>query len=658
MAGEVKVLQFSEGVSTGAPTQVGVTATNLGTFANDAAYVADKGSAAANGDTYYNTTVHKQRTFTNGTWRSIADLDKTETFSNKSFDTVTSFTDTTQSTTKDTGAIVTEGGVGIEKNLNVGGDATITGDLTVNGTTTTINTATLDVEDANVTVNKNGTQATANSNVAGFKVEMSDATHAQVGYDSTLASKFKAGNVGSEAELITSTHTQSLSNKSFSSNTSILSGNQVRFNDSDNSNYIGISAPSSVPSDYNLALPSSNGTSNQFIKTDGSGNLSFENLYSSNSVINHAIATSVGSSALTIVIKASNGSDATSTNAITVAFRNATSATGTPSFVQVTTSLSMVISSGSTLGHSSGIPKYIYVYLINNSGTAEIAVSSTLYDEGSIVSTTAEGGAGAADSISAIYSTTTRINVALRLIGRLLSSQTTAGTWSSNMTEVSLIPFKKLQQPTIQRFTSGTGTYTTPAGVTWLKVTCIGGGGGGSGSGTASSGNGATGGDTTFGSSLLTAVFGSGGTGGGSGGNGGGGAINSPAISILNFTGGKGNPSIGSTGTGFVPPGVSGGNNPAGGAGVGIYNGPGNSGNTNTGGGGGGGSGLANASFSNSGSGGGAGGYIVAIIPNGSVSSSYFYSVGAGGNGGTAGTNGVAGGNGGSGLIVVEEFYN
>jgi len=43
--------------------------------------------------------------------------------------------DTTESTTKDTGSIVTEGGIGVEKNGNFGGDLGIGGDLTVADTT-------------------------------------------------------------------------------------------------------------------------------------------------------------------------------------------------------------------------------------------------------------------------------------------------------------------------------------------------------------------------------------------------------------------------------------------------------------------------------------------------------------------------------------------
>ena len=126
-------------------------------------------------------------------------------------------TDTTTSTNTTTGALRVAGGVGIVENLNVGGNAIVTGNVTINGTTTAINTTTMDVADSNITVNKDGNQAAANLNDAGLTVEMSDATNAKIGYDSSLASKFHAGEVGSEAELITSTHTQSMSAKTITS---------------------------------------------------------------------------------------------------------------------------------------------------------------------------------------------------------------------------------------------------------------------------------------------------------------------------------------------------------------------------------------------------------------------------------------------------------
>jgi len=61
-------------------------------------------------------------------------------------------TDTTASTNKDTGALVVDGGVGIEQDLNVGGDLAVIGDmscndLTVNGTTTTINSNIVTIDD-------------------------------------------------------------------------------------------------------------------------------------------------------------------------------------------------------------------------------------------------------------------------------------------------------------------------------------------------------------------------------------------------------------------------------------------------------------------------------------------------------------------------------
>jgi len=48
--------------------------------------------------------------------------------------TTVAVNNTTQSTTKDNGALVVEGGVGVEKNVNIGGNVVITGNLQVSGT--------------------------------------------------------------------------------------------------------------------------------------------------------------------------------------------------------------------------------------------------------------------------------------------------------------------------------------------------------------------------------------------------------------------------------------------------------------------------------------------------------------------------------------------
>ena len=105
----------------------------------------------------------------------------------------------------------------IEEGVNVKTNLIVEGDLTVNGDTTTINVSDLQVEDSAILVNKGGNQALANSNKAGLVVDISDGTDALLGYDSTKASKFVIGQSGSESEVVTATHSQTLTNKTLTS---------------------------------------------------------------------------------------------------------------------------------------------------------------------------------------------------------------------------------------------------------------------------------------------------------------------------------------------------------------------------------------------------------------------------------------------------------
>jgi hypothetical protein len=173
--------------------------------------------------------------------------------------------------------------------------------------------------------------------------------------------------------------------------------------------------------------------------------LQWVNNYTSFDIQNLSLACSVAGNALTIAVKTASGSDATSTTPILVAVRSATLNTGTYTMRAITGALSLVISSGSTLGHSSAITHAIYVYLIDNAGTLELAASSIPYSEANIYATTAEGGAGAADSASVIYSTTARSNIAMRMVGVLLSQQSTAGTWANVPTTVQVGTYSDLK---------------------------------------------------------------------------------------------------------------------------------------------------------------------------------------------------------------------
>lgn len=201
--------------------------------------------------------------------------------------------------------------------------------------------------------------------------------------------------------------------------------------------------------------------------------------------------------------------------------------------------------------------------------------------------------------------------------------------------------YQRFRLPTRQIFTSGSGTYTTPAGALWIEAEIVGGGGGGLGSGTGG-GVGTAGGNTTF--STLTANGGSGASSssGGAGGSASGGDIN--------ITGGTG---AGASTVNTNEPGGMGGNSNLGGAGGNAAGAAGSAAATNSGSGGGGGG---TSSTAPAGGGGGAGGFAKKLIVN--PSATYSYSVGAGGGGGAAGTGGFAGAAGAAGIVIVTEYYN
>lgn len=154
---------------------------------------------------------------------------------------------------------------------------------------------------------------------------------------------------------------------------------------------------------------------------------------------NYSLIGTVASSALTIALKNAAGNNPSSASPVKIYFRSATIGNGDLALVSVTGALSTVISSGSTAGHTSAKDEYLYLYAINNAGAAELAWSSTGgRDEGKFYDTTAEGGAGAADSRETLYSTTARTGKAIRFLGRFLVNETTAGTWAAVPTEIAL----------------------------------------------------------------------------------------------------------------------------------------------------------------------------------------------------------------------------
>lgn len=238
--------------------------------------------------------------------------------------------------------------------------------------------------------------------------------------------------------------------------------------------------------------------------------------------------------------------------------------------------------------------------------------------------------------------TLTNVNLTTsKITGTSTTELATAATSTRTATfpdATGTVQFEK-STPTMQVFTSGSGTYTTPAGVKYLEVELVGGGAGGESKDQVALGG--NGGNTTFGTALLVGNGGSNNRAGGSG------SVSAPAVGYV-IAGGNGQEltavALGANAFDFV--GGNGGASFFGGAGGGV-------GATNTGAGGAGARTGSTTGTHQSGHGGGAGGYVHAFI--GSPSATYSYAVGAGGAGGVGSTvNGFAGA---SGIIIVKEYY-
>jgi len=149
---------------------------------------------------------------------------------------------------------------------------------------------------------------------------------------------------------------------------------------------------------------------------------------------NIGISASVATNDLTIAIKQKDGStDCTSDNPARVGIK-----TGDGSYAirSITSSLSATIPSGATMGHRNGIEDYIYVYLLDNSGTLEVAVSTKIHNLETTESSTALS--ASSDDARVIYSTTARTDVYYALIGKIKITEATAGTWATAPTEVTV----------------------------------------------------------------------------------------------------------------------------------------------------------------------------------------------------------------------------
>lgn len=99
--------------------------------------------------------------------------------------------------------------------------------------------------------------------------------------DTKLATISTSGKVSNSATTATDAATTNAivsrdASKGFSAGRIVIvDQNELRINDADNSNYIGIGVPAIVATSYSLTLPTDDGTPNQVLQTDGGGVLSW-----------------------------------------------------------------------------------------------------------------------------------------------------------------------------------------------------------------------------------------------------------------------------------------------------------------------------------------------------------------------------------------------
>lgn len=142
---------------------------------------------------------------------------------------------------------------------------------------------------------------------------------------------------------------------------------------------------------------------------------------------NYSISASASAGALTISLLTKGGSTPSAGSPVKLGFRNATIATGDYSVVSYTAATTLVIPSTATFGWSNGDTRYVYVYGQNNAGTGIIAASSQMFNENTIASSTTIG--AGSSSLSTLYATTGVASKAIRYLGKILITVTTAGTW-------------------------------------------------------------------------------------------------------------------------------------------------------------------------------------------------------------------------------------
>jgi len=94
----------------------------------------------------------------------------------------------------------------------------------------------------------------------------------------TTANQLKMRNAANDAWIVILETDGEVPAKTFTGNITLNAQSDVRFGDSDSSNFVSFQAPATVGSDVTFTLPDSDGDANDVLTTDGSGTLSFSTI--------------------------------------------------------------------------------------------------------------------------------------------------------------------------------------------------------------------------------------------------------------------------------------------------------------------------------------------------------------------------------------------
>jgi hypothetical protein len=199
--------------------------------------------------------------------------------------------------------------------------------------------------------------------------------------------------------------------------------------------------------------------------------------FAPNAPVNLSLACSVAGSALTIAIKQADGTDPTQYSPAFIPVRSVTAANGDVSWVAVTAATSLVISNGSTLGTTLNIANRFWIVAFLDAGVLRVGAVNALSGTNimalgawGIDSSTAEGGAGAADSAQVFYTGTAVTSKPYSLLGYLTyeAGLATAGVYTAAPTRVQTfgpgVPLagQVVQVQMNETGATATGTTTTP----------------------------------------------------------------------------------------------------------------------------------------------------------------------------------------------------